>query len=79
MFEHTGDDNLTAALDLVLDQILDDWAEHVWINFNQQEYMVLQDVIVISKDLGYTWWRQLFDQFPFHNTSILFPVSPKVV
>jgi hypothetical protein len=79
MFEHTGDDNLTAALDLVLDQILDDWAEHVWINFNQQEYLVLQDVIVISKDLGYTWWRQLFVQFPFHNTSILFPVSPKAV
>lgn len=68
------DDEFTAKIlpvhvDRRLDELLVNWAEHIRLSPMEKDELY-DRIFVISKDLGYDWWRQLLVDMPLKNSNI---------
>jgi hypothetical protein len=61
---------LTAAAEYRLDLILNEWAEHVSKSLGNEGDAIVDDIFIITKDLGYQWWKQLFERRSFNNANV---------
>ncbi|KIL38268.1 hypothetical protein SD70_27480 [Gordoniibacillus kamchatkensis] len=68
------DIKLPPETDRRLDRLLAEWAEHVAADLAPMEQS-LPEIIVIAEDMGYDWWRQLFDRFPLNGAGA-YPLWP---
>ncbi|WP_219834040.1 hypothetical protein [Paenibacillus sp. R14(2021)] len=57
--------SLPIAAEQRLDELLDVWAAQARLKPERGE-AIFEHFFVIEKDLGYEWWKQLFDGISFH-------------
>lgn len=67
-----ADDRTEGALiaEYRLDQILNEWAEHVFKSLGNEGNIIVDDIFIITKDLGYQWWKQLFERCSFNDANV---------
>ncbi|XEC95122.1 hypothetical protein AB6A23_00580 [Paenibacillus tarimensis] len=77
MTEGQTEDLLDITVSIRLDRLLDNWAEEVVVYLEKIEAPFMEDIHIITEDLGYEWWRGLTKRFSFRDANVkVYPSWP---